>query len=271
MTDEPQVIVGSGPVLLTLQDGVAQIILNRPEASNGVSIDLLKALHAVILACHGDRRVRAVILRGAGRNFCAGGDVKEFESKGAALPDFLRQATAYLQISVSALVQLGAPVIVMVQGFAAGGGGLGLVCAGDLVVCAESAKFMAGGTRVGMAPDGGATVSLGRIVGFRRAMDLVLTNRILDAAEAERIGLVSRVAPDDALEEETLALARSLAQGAPRALATTKRLMWAGLGRSFEDCLPDEAREVSALSGTADSLEGLRAVIERRPPVFRGA
>ncbi len=270
MTEGDEVIVGDGPVRLTFGEGIANIQLNRPGSANGFNIELMKQLQDVIMTVHGDKRVRAVILSGNGRIFCGGGDVKEFASKGEDLPDFLRMATAYLQVCVSALVNLDAPVITKVQGFATGGAGMGLVCSSDIVICGSGAKFMAGATRVGMAPDGGATAMLSRIVGFRRAMDLVLTNRFVEAEEAERIGLVTRVVADEALDEAVLETARQIAAGAPKSQSATKRLMWAGIGRGFEASLPDEAREVASLSGTRDALEGLSAVIERRNPNFVG-
>jgi 2-(1,2-epoxy-1,2-dihydrophenyl)acetyl-CoA isomerase len=263
-------LIDRGPVLLGLDGNIARLRLNRPKSSNGISIALLEALHAAVMACHGEPRIRAVLLTGEGPNFCAGGDVKEFASKGEGLPDFLRQATAYLQVSAAGLIHLDAPVIAAVQGYAAGGGGLGLVCASDFVVAAQSAKFMAGATRVGMAPDGGVSVTLSRLIGFRRAMDLVMTNRVVDAAEALDIGLITKVVADHDLEAAALELARTLAAGAPKALAAAKRLLWTGLGIGVEACLPDEARTVSELSGTADAREGLAAVIERRPPRFVG-
>lgn len=270
MTEGDEVIFGDGPVRLTYGEGIANIQLNRPQSANGFNIELMKRLQDVIMHVHGDKRVRAVILSGNGKIFCGGGDIKEFASKGEALPDFLRMATAYLQVCVSALVNLDAPVIARVQGYATGGAGLGLVCSSDIVVCGASARFMAGATRVGMAPDGGATATLSRIVGFRKAMDIVLTNRFVDAGEAERIGLATRVVPDEALDATVLEIARQIADGAPKSQSATKRLMWAGLGRGFEASLPDEAREVAALSGTQDALEGLAAVIERRKPNFVG-
>lgn len=263
-------VIAEGPVLLAIEEGVARLRLNRPEASNGISIELLEALHHAVMACHGHPRVRAVLLSGEGSNFCAGGDVKQFASKGEALPGFLRKATAYLQIAAGGLIHLHAPVVTAVQGYAAGGGGLGLVCASDFVVAARSSKFLAGATRVGMAPDAGASVTLPRIVGFRRAMDMILTNRVVDAEEALSIGLVTRVVPDGELETTALDLARELARGAPMALANAKRLLWNGLGLGVDACLPEEARTVAELSGTSDAREGLAAVIERRAPRFTG-
>jgi len=264
-------MVSDGPVLLELfEGGIAHIRLNRPATSNGMDVELLKGLYDVVMVCHGDPRVRVVLLSGEGKNFCAGGDVKMFASKGEALPDYLRQATSYLEICILGLMRLNAPVIAMVHGYAAGGGGLGLVCASDLVVATESSHFMSGATRAGMAPDAGVSVSLARIVGLRRAMDILLTSRVLDAQEALALGLVNRVVPDDTLFDEALAFAQQLAAGAPKALAATKRMLWNGVGLSVEAAMPEEARTVSELSGTADAREALAAVIERRTPKFTG-
>jgi 2-(1,2-epoxy-1,2-dihydrophenyl)acetyl-CoA isomerase len=266
----PTSLISQGPVLLDVEDGVARITLNRPEASNSVDVPTLQALHAAALRAHAEPGVRVVLLQGAGRNFCAGGDVKTFASKGEDLPEYLREATAWLQIATSAIIQLKAPVIAVVQGFAAGGAGFGLVCAADLVVAAESARFFSGAVRVGMAPDAGTTVTLTRLVGLRRAMNILLTNPTLTAAEALELGIISQVVPDDSLAAAADELARSLAEQPPLALAATKRLVWGGLGAGVEERLAEEARVVSELSGTADSREGLAAVIERRTPTFTG-
>jgi 2-(1,2-epoxy-1,2-dihydrophenyl)acetyl-CoA isomerase len=236
-----------------------------------MTIELMRALYEAVMRCHRDPRVCVVILKGAGAHFCAGGDVREFAAHGDDVGDFLKEVTAYLQISVGALIRLNAVVIAQVHGFAAGGGGLGLVCASDMVIASESARFMAGATRVGMAPDGGASVVLQRLIGLRRAADMFLTNRVVKAPEALEIGLVTRVVPDGALQDETLSLARELAGGAPKALAATKRLLWNGVGLGVEGCLPEEARTVAELSATADSKEGLAAVIEKPSPRFVGA
>ncbi len=137
--------------------------------------------------------------------------MKTFASKGAGLPDYLREATPWLQTCVQGLLSLQLPVIASVHGYAAGGGGFGLVCASDIVVAGESAKFLAGATRVGMAPDAGVSVTLPLLVGLRKALDIILTNPVLTAAEALEIGLITRVVPDDELAGQSLALARSRA------------------------------------------------------------
>jgi 2-(1,2-epoxy-1,2-dihydrophenyl)acetyl-CoA isomerase len=251
-------------------NGVAHIRLNRPKTSNGLNVETLKALHDAVLTCHADPAVKVVLLSGAGRNFCAGGDIHTFESKGAELPAYLREATAWLQLATAALIQLKAPVVTVVQGFAAGGGGLGLVCASDIVIAARSAKFFSGAVRVGMAPDGGSSVTLAQLVGLRQALRILLTNPTLDAEEAAAIGLITDVVDDDALSPEAARIADDLAAMPPLALSATKRLVWAGVGAPVEARLAEESRVVSELSGTADALEGLRAVIERRAPKFTG-
>ena len=258
-------------MLLDVADGgVARLRLNRPEAANGMNVPFLQALHAVIMQCHGDPAIRAVVITGEGKNFCAGGDVRTFASKGEALPDYLREATAWLQMAVDALLQLQVPVIAGVHGFAAGGGGFGLVCASDFVIATESAKFMSGAVRVAMAPDAGVSVTLAQLVGFRKAMEIVLTNPTLSAQEALAIGLLTRVVPDDRLDDELTAFAAQFIELAPKAVGATKRLMWGGVGASVVQRLGEEARTVAELSGTADSREGLAAVIERRTPRFTG-
>jgi 2-(1,2-epoxy-1,2-dihydrophenyl)acetyl-CoA isomerase len=262
--------MSSDPVLLDIEDGIGHVRLNRPDVANALDLSLLKALLEAVMRCHGDPSLRAVLLTGEGRNFCGGGDVRTFAAQGEDLPDYLRTVTAYLQMAASALMQLQAPVVTLVQGHATGGGGFGLVCASDLVLAGASARFMLGATRVGMAPDAGVSVTLQRIVGLRRAMDIAINNPMLDASTALELGLVTSVVDDDDLEREGRALARGLADGPTRAYAETKRLLWNGTGSSVQACLADEARTVAQLSGTEDAREGLAAVIERRSASYVG-
>ncbi len=264
-------LIPDGPVLLDLEpNGVARLRLNRPKASNGMDVPFLQALHAAVLHCHGERRVKVVVITGEGKHFCAGGDVRTFAAKGEALPDYLREATAWLQIATSALIQLQVPVIASVQGFAAGGGGLGLVCAADFVIAEETAKFMSGAVRVGMAPDGGVSVTLTQLVGLRKAAEILLTNPTLDAQTALEIGLITAVVPAGELKNRTDEYVAQFTDLAPLAVGATKRLLWGGVGATVADRLAEEARTVSELSGTADSREGLAAVLERRTPKFVG-
>jgi 2-(1,2-epoxy-1,2-dihydrophenyl)acetyl-CoA isomerase len=268
---EPVRLIGAGQVLLDgYPDGVAHLRLNRPAASNAMTDASLRELHEAVMRCHGLADLRVLVLSGEGPNFCTGGDVKDFAAKGEALPEYLREATTWLGMVATGLMRLRAPVITAVHGYAAGGGGFGLVCAADLVIAGRSARFLPGATRAGMAPDAGASVTLSRIVGIRKAMELVLCNPTLTADEAYDLGLVNRVVDDESLLTEAFGLAATLAAGAPLALAAAKRLLWEGVGRGVEAAIPDECRTVAELSGTADAREGLAAVIERRRPEFRG-
>lgn len=257
-------------VLVEVDGGIARVTLNRPDVSNALSLELLRSLAEAVVALRAQGDLRLVLLTGAGPNFCAGGDVREFASHGQGLPAHLRVVTAWLQVAASGLIGLPVPVVTLVQGWATGGGGMGLVCASDIVLAGASARFMLGATRVGMAPDAGLSVTLPRLVGMRRAMEIALTNPVIDADTALADGLVTRILKDEELTSAGDALATELAGGPTQALAQTKRLLWTGLGSGVEAALPDESRTVAELSGTADSLEGLAAVIDRRTPVYRG-
>jgi 2-(1,2-epoxy-1,2-dihydrophenyl)acetyl-CoA isomerase len=265
-----ELLISDGAALLELHGGVAHLQLNRPEAANGLNTDSLKALHGALVVCQGEPRVRVVLLSGKGANFCAGGDVRVFASKEDALPYYIRQATHYLQVVIGLMTHLDAPTIIAVQGFAAGGGGMGLVCAADLVIAGESAKFLAGATRVGMAPDAGLSVTLPRLVGTRKAAEMLLLNTTVTASEALALGLINRMVPDSELASAAMAYAQELSQGAPCALAATKRLLWTGIGLSVDAAMPEESRTVADLCRTDDVREGLAAVIEKRAARFSG-
>jgi 2-(1,2-epoxy-1,2-dihydrophenyl)acetyl-CoA isomerase len=266
-----QTIAGEGPVLLQLSEqGIAHVQLNRPESANGLNLELLQALHEVLLQIHGDGRVRCVLITGAGKNFCAGGDVHTFLAKGESLPDYIRVVTSYLQQVATLLIRINPPVVTAVQGYAAGGGGMGLVCCSDFVLAGQSAKFLAGATRVAMVPDAGVSVTLTQLVGLRKATEILMLNPVISAQEAADMGLITRVTPDEQLLTQATELAQQLAQGAPLALANTKRLLWSGIGQSVERAMPEENNTQALLSGTADAIEGLSAVIEKRAPAFTG-
>ena len=206
--DDRELIIKEGPVLLDLCGHVGRLQLNRPESANGLSMEMLEGLHAALKRCIGEPRIRVVLLSGCGVNFCGGGDVHEFASKGDGLPNHIRRATALLQEVIGALIHLDAPVVAAVQGYAAGGGGMGLVCACDLVIAAQSARFLTGATRVGMAPDAGLSVTLPRLIGARKATELLLMNSIVTASEALILGLVNQVVPDAKLAATSLAYAQ---------------------------------------------------------------
>jgi 2-(1,2-epoxy-1,2-dihydrophenyl)acetyl-CoA isomerase len=265
-----EALVSQGPALLALRGSVGVLQLNRPESANGLSIEMLEGLHATLKRCIAEPRIRVVLLTGSGPNFCAGGDVHEFAAKGDELANHIRRATAMLQEVIGCLIHLDAPVVAAVHGYTAGGGGMGLMCASDLVIAAQSAKFLAGATRVGMAPDAGLSVTLPRLIGARKATEMLFMNAPVTADEALALGLINRVVPDAEFHGAAFAYAEKLAAGAPLALAATKRLLWAGVGASVEAAMPEESRTVADLCRSSDVREGLAAVIDKRAARFLG-
>lgn len=256
-------------VLLDIRaDGVAHLRLNRPQAANAMNLDFLQSLHRALLSCATDERVRSVLITGEGRNFCAGGDVRDFAAHEHDLPGHLREITTWLSYSVALMTQLAAPVVVAVHGVAAGGGGFGLVCAADLVIAGESARFFGPGTRIGMTPDAGTTVTLTAAVGLRNAMDIILTNPTLTAADALRLGLVNRVVPDDEVHAKGLELAASLAAGPREANAAAKRLLWDATAQILQQRMAAETDAIVRVAASPDVREGLAAVQEKREPRF---
>jgi 2-(1,2-epoxy-1,2-dihydrophenyl)acetyl-CoA isomerase len=263
-------------VLYEVRDGVACVTLNRPQAGNALDLEMARELMEVSLRCERDRSVRAVLLRGAGNNFCLGGDVKVFAAQlgaaqiGAAqtgLESYLREITSYLHLAVSRFARLNAPVIAAVQG-AAAGGGFSLAISCDLVLAAGSATFLMAYTKIGMAPDGGSTYFLPRLVGLKRAMELTLTNRVLSAQEACQWGLVTEVVAPENLPQRAQELALSLAQGPTRAFGSAKRLLHGGWNQPLETQMEWESHAIAEAGGTADGKEGIRAFVEKRKARF---
>ncbi len=253
-----------------VREGVAHITLNRPEAANALNLEMVQELLRAVLRCDEEPAVRTVVVAGAGDTFCVGGDLKGFaEQAEEQLPLHLKEITTYLHAAVSRMARMEAPVVAAVHG-AAAGAGLSLACACDLVVAAESARFVMAYTNAGLTPDGSSTYYLPRLVGFKRAMELTLTNRRLSAQEAMEWGIVSRVVPDEDLAEEATSLASRLAAGATKALGASKRLLHSGWSETLETQMEHEARTIAEMARTADSREGIAAFVEKRPAEFTG-
>ena len=180
-----------------LTDNVATITLNRPEAANALNFELARDLMYASLECDEDPNIRAVVITGAGRFFCAGGDLKSFAAA-PEMPVHLKEVTTYLHAAVSRFTRMDAPVIGAINGVAAGAG-MSLACSCDIVLAAESSRFTMAYTRAGLTPDGSSTYFLSRAVGLKKALELTLTNRMLSAQEAEDYGIVTRVVADDDL------------------------------------------------------------------------
>jgi 2-(1,2-epoxy-1,2-dihydrophenyl)acetyl-CoA isomerase len=246
---------------------VATLTLDRPEALNALTVPLKVALLGALETIAADRTVRAVILTGAGRAFCAGQDLAEREQPDAAPLDVeLRER--YNPI-VRALRSMGQPVIAAVNGVAAGAGA-SLAFACDLRIAAADARFVLAFGRIGLVPDTGATWFLPRLIGASRAAELALIGDPVSADDALRIGLVHRVVAGDQLLAEARAMADRLAASAPLALAMTKAALERSWSIDLDKALDDEARLQGLAGATADHAEGLAAFRDKRPPRFTG-
>jgi 2-(1,2-epoxy-1,2-dihydrophenyl)acetyl-CoA isomerase len=252
-----------------VRDGVAHITLDREDAANAVDLQMAKDVLYAALAADEDPSVRAVVIGSKGRMFCAGGDLSSFAAAGDARPALLKEMTTYLHAGISRFARMRAPVIASVGGTAAGAG-MSLACAADLAICGESAKFTMAYTRVGLTPDGSSTYYLPRLIGARRTLELMLTNRVLSAAEALDWGLVNRVVPDDDLEDATAELAAALADGPTTAFGETKKLVLTSGGESLESQMELESRGIADASRRPDGEEGIAAFLAKRPAKFNG-
>src|SRR6202140_1810760 len=203
---------------------VALVTLNRPESSNTLNLQMAMDLLAAAMTCARNAAVRAVVLTGAGRHFCFGGDLRGMAARAGAGNDYVRELTGYLHSAISHFVRMDPPVIAAVNGTAAGAG-VGLVAMADLAICGKTSKFNLAYTAAGLTPDGGTSFLLPRVIGSRRTMELLLLNRPLPADEALSWGLVNEVADDAELLDRALALAERLSHGATRAFGKAKRLV----------------------------------------------
>ena len=255
-------------VVFRVDESVATIAFDRPGAANAIDLAVARDLMHASIRCDEDPDIRAVIVTGVGRFFSAGGDLASF-SGAADVGSLLEELTTYLHAAISRLSRMNAPVIAAVNGVAAGAG-LAVVAACDVAIAAESASFVSAYTAAALSPDGSSTYFLPRLVGMRRAMELMLTNRRLRAVEAVEWGLVNRVVRDDDLEAEAHDLARTLAAGAPLAQGAVKEMLHSSFASSLEAQMELESRTIARLAETRDGSEGIAAFLEKRPAVFTG-
>ncbi|MYE58206.1 MAG: enoyl-CoA hydratase [Alphaproteobacteria bacterium] len=256
-------------ILYEVRDGLAHVTLNRPDAANAFDLDFVRAFHRVMIDCDKNRAVRAVLLTGAGKMFSAGGDLKFFLQAGDRVASVLAEMTTSLHTAIAVMNRMDAPVVVAVNGMAAGGG-MSLALTGEVVIAAESARLTMAYTAGGLSPDGSSTWFLPRLVGFRRAKELALTNRMLNAAEAMEAGIVDRVVPDSKLMAEAEKQARAFAEGPTGAYGAVKRLMIESFQNGLETQMELESRAIAARAASADGREGVGAFAEKRKPTFTG-
>jgi 2-(1,2-epoxy-1,2-dihydrophenyl)acetyl-CoA isomerase len=247
--------------------GVATVTLNRPDALNSLTVPMKEELLAALRRVEREAPIRAVILTGAGRAFCAGQDLRERLEPGAA-PLGVELRERYNPI-IRAMRSLSKPIVGAINGVAAGAGAsLAMAC--DIRIAADTASFALAFGRVGLVPDSGATWFLPRLVGAARAAEIALLGDAVSAADAARLGLVSRAVAGDELAAEARSVAARLAAGAPRATALTKRALETTWDRGLDAALEYEAHLQDMAGRTKDHQEGMAAFLEKRAPRFSG-
>lgn len=256
-------------VTLSRDGAVATITFNRPDQFNAINLPLARALVEAALDVDQDDSVRCVVLTGAGRMFCAGGDIGLMQSAGTRAGQALSELAGTLHMATTRLARMNKPLLCAINGPAAGAG-LGLAIMGDIVIAGTSANFTPGYSGIGLSPDGGATWLLPRLIGLRRAQEMLLTNQRIDAEEAAKIGLVTRTVANEVLMEEAMATARKLATAATGAIGTVRAQLLASYGASLEAQLEVEVRGIAAAAAGSDGQEGVAAFLQKRRPEFTG-
>src|SRR6266403_1018762 len=248
---------------------VALVTLNRPESANTLNLQMAMDLLAAAMTCARNAAVRAVVLTGAGRHFCFGGDLRGMAARAGAGNDYVRELTTYLHAAISHFVRMDAPVIAAVNGTAAGAG-VGLVAMADLAVCGKSSKFKLAYPGVGLTPDGGTSFLLPRTIGLKRTMELLLLDRTLTSGEALEWGLVNSVVEDAQVVDEALRVAERLSAGPTQAFGKTKRLLAASIA-GFESQMVLESETIASQAVTEQGAEGINAFLQKRKPDFSPA
>ncbi len=263
-----EVTVSQPQVLYEVAERVGVITLNRPEALNAFGGTMREDLLALLRRAEADNHVRCIVITGAGKAFCAGGDIAgmtDLQAKGDVVT--ISQRMQIAAEIVTMLRSLPKPVIAAVNGAAAGAGmNLSLAC--DIRLAASSARFAQSFVRIGLVPDWGGTYLLTRLVGTAKAMELMMTGDRIDAAEAARLGIVNHVFPDECFRDEVMALAQRLARGPAETLAHIKRATYAAAAGTLSEALDTEKAAQEALFLSENAREGMRAFLGKREPQF---
>ncbi len=253
-----------------VEDGVATITLNRPEAMNALSLKMMEELKQALQQSGNDENIRAVVLTGAGKAFSVGGDLKWMESsKGERWEREFKKLVNSIHANVLSIRELEKPVIAALNG-AVSGASFGIAMACDIKVASEKARLNQPYANIALTPDGGATFFLVRMLGMGRATELIFSSRIIDAGEALQLGLVQTVFPVETFEEEVSKIAEKYAHGPTLAYGRAKRLVNQAIMNDLEAQLDLEEDSIVKLSLNSDFKEGLSAFLEKRNPEFQG-
>jgi len=250
-------------------DNIATITLSRPDNANALNLRMAEELHEVSIACCTDSDIRAVILTGEGKMFCAGGDLHQFKEAGEEKEALLLRMATILHAAIVRFANMDAPLVVAVNG-AAGGGGFSMMLAGDFVIASSKAKLVSAYTASGLTPDGSSTFYLAKHVGLLRAKELMFTNRVLTAQEGMDWGLVNRVVEPDDLMDEASSLAQDFANGPTKSFGRLKRMLQTAFSDPMESQLEKETQGIASMMTTRDGPHGLEAFLQKRKPEFEG-
>lgn len=275
-------------ILMDVRNGVAWVTLNRPDAGNAIDLPMARALLQTAIACDSDSSVRCVAITGAGRMFCAGGDISGFQAAGDKADAYLSELAGTMTLALSRLARMPKPLLMLINGPAAGAG-LSIAVAGDLVLATRSSHFTSAYTGIGLVPDCGLTWWLPRVVGYRVAQEMMVTNRRVSAEEAVQVGLVTRLVDDVAVETDrgtslelnaappadTLSAAGEkaaamLAASPIGAIGAVRHLLLDSFSASLETQCEREGRAISAAGVGPEGKEGVAAFLAKRKPDFKG-
>ncbi|MEC8645244.1 MAG: enoyl-CoA hydratase-related protein [Pseudomonadota bacterium] len=253
----------------SISNNIATITLNRPENANALNPIMAKELSNMAIECDENKDIRAVIIEGSGKMFCAGGDLKAFSDAGDSAPALIKQMAGDLHIAISRFSRMDAPTIAAINGTAAGAG-FSIAISADVVISTKSAKFVMAYTNAGLSPDGSSTYFLPRRIGDRRARELMLTNRVLSAEEALDWGLINKIVDQKNLSTTTRELAEEFASGPTLAYGKVKNLLNASFDNGLETQMELETRGISDMARSSDGREGIQAFLNKRKPNFKG-
>lgn len=254
-------------ILVDVQDSVMSITLNRPEALNAFSPDMMDGLMEAIQEAKVNSDIRVVVLSGAGRSFSAGGDVKGMGGQKSPIDAY--DHIGRLNELILAMRELEKPIIGAVHGFAAGAGfNLALAC--DMIIAAEESKFVLSFAKVGLVSDGGGSFFLTRLVGPHKAKELLFHAEPITAKQAYELGILNQVHPQETLKEEVMKVAEKLSKGPGKAYGFMKRLVNQAMVSDLDEILEQERITQATMITTEDHKEGVRAFVEKREPLFKG-
>jgi len=259
--------VGEPEVLVERDGSLLRLTLNRPSSGNAITLSMARQLMLAATVAETDPSVRCVLLTASGKYFCVGGAIDEFAST-SELSAHLREITTYLHAAITRLLKMEKPLVTAINGPAAGGG-LGLALLGDVAIAARSAHFTTAYSAIGLTPDGGLTWLLPRLIGLRRAQEMLICNKRVDAEEAALIGLVSRTVSDDMLASEAAEQALALARSATGALGQTRKLLLSSFETSPETQMELESGAIALSATSLHGQGGIAAFLSKRKPEYR--